>query len=129
MRKLYNHRSAVIDDCDKGGTCGEYCLLWILRSPACYEIRHIVRAKFDCEDLCQLFNTKGSNGSDHAPKKSVGMLEFFFRNSLQHPFLRVVQSDRQLVQSLPNTRWHASTKGVQLAKHPPEPVRYDEQQR
>jgi hypothetical protein len=63
----------------------------MFRSPADNEVKRIVRAKLDCKYLCEFFNPKWSKGCDHALEKSTGMLEFFFRDPLQHPFVRVIQ--------------------------------------
>jgi hypothetical protein len=87
-RTLYDFRMVAIGDRGKRGPRREYCLFWIFRSPARIEIGYIVRAK------------------------PAGMLEFLFGDPLQHPFVRVIQSDRQLIQGFPNTQRHAPTKRV-----------------
>src|SRR5258707_2982745 len=103
VRKLYNFRTLVIgDDGDESGTCGKHRFLRIFRSPVFHKMCR-VRAKLDCEYFCEFFSTKWPNSCDQALEEPMGMLPFLFRDALQNPLVRFIQSDGQFVQGFSNT--------------------------
>src|SRR5712672_2434656 len=86
MRKLNYFRLFIFDDGDQGGTSGKNCVFSILRSPSFHQARHRIWVKFDCEYLCEFFNTEWPDSCNQTLEKSMCMMPFLFRNFLQCPF-------------------------------------------
>jgi hypothetical protein len=95
MRELYNFRTIVVDDGDKGRTCGKHILLWVFGPPSLHELSCRIQVKIDGKYLCKFFDPKGANSGNHALEKSKCVISLLFRDVLQDSFIRVIEGGRQ----------------------------------